>query len=150
VQEAREILGFRIIHAAVGMSPSQVIAIELVALLAVARRNHLDIEILVAPQAASLAAVGPEIRDRDATGNAGAAGLATRDVDMVAGTPVTARQGHFVELFELRRAGIDDEILRHAFSEIAAGVRQGLEQADNIGTHALFCLSQAAKSAVDA
>ena len=102
VQEARAILGLCIVHAAVGMAPSQVLAIELVALLAVARRNHLDSEILIAPQAASLAAVGSEIRHRNATGDAGAAGLATRYVDMVAGTPVTARQGHFVELFELR------------------------------------------------
>ena len=58
---------------------------------------------------------------------------------MAAGTSVTALQTELVELVQLRRTRIDNQILCRAFSKIAAGMRQGLEQADDIGAHASLC-----------
>ena len=144
MQEAREVLWLGIVHAAVGVPPLQVAAVQGETFVAEPGRLDADLEVGIAFQAAALGAVGDERIDRNAAGDAGAATRAVRDVDVAAGAPIAALQAEFVELVQMRRARIDDQILGRAFGKITAGMRQGLEQADDIGAHASLCTNTGA------
>jgi hypothetical protein len=58
-----------------------------------------------------------------------------------------AFQRRTVQLVQLRRGRIDHQVLRRALGKVAAGVRQGLKEADTVRAHGLIlCLVRLALS----
>src|SRR6202011_1825449 len=104
-------------------------------LIGVVCRLDAKLQIAVALQAAALAAIGVELRYRDTRGNAGVAAAALRAINVTAGAAEAARQCRIVYLWKMWRCRIDHQIARRTLREVAARVRQRLEQPDEIGLH---------------
>src|SRR5581483_10089349 len=149
--EVREILAAGLVHAAARMASTQIPRIEIVALVGQRRRVFADLHIGIAAQAALLAAVWHERRHVDAAGFAGVTAGAMRVIDVAAGAAEAAAQRQRIQPIQPRRRRIEHQILRGTRVEIAAGVRQGLEQADAFGTerHSYFCERSCSLISVD-
>jgi hypothetical protein len=91
---------------------------------------HAHVHLRIARQAAALASIGPEARDRDPHRHAGAALCAVRAVDDVAGAAEAPAQRERIPLPHARIARVEDEVARDAVRPVAARVFGGLEQAE--------------------
>jgi len=132
-QEALKIFLVRPVHAAAAVACPQVALVEVMPVGRKAGDTFADRQVGVALEAATLGAIGGEAVHVDAAGHAGLAGAALGEVEVPAGAAETLGERRAVQLVEIRRAGIDHEVLRRPLGEVAAGVRQGLEQADAVG-----------------
>ncbi|ODU42968.1 MAG: hypothetical protein ABS96_23960 [Lysobacteraceae bacterium SCN 69-123] len=128
-QELVELVRAMVVHAALGMACGQVAPVQRELLVGACGRQHPAIEVLVARQAAALAAVGCEAVHRHPHRHAGPALLAVRAVDQVAGAAEAPAQCHRVELAEAAVLRVEHQVARAPLREIAAGVLAGLEQA---------------------
>ena len=132
-QELVELDGAVAIHAAIAMACGQVALVQLEMLGGAPRRRDPRLDVGIACQAAALAAVGLEGGHRDAHGHAGAALLAVRPVDQVAGAAESPVQRLRVDVRQARVARVEHEVARAAFGPVAAGMATGLEQAQVVG-----------------
>src|SRR5574337_156855 len=132
-QEATEVAGVGVVHATTGVPILQVALVQGMAFVVVAGHAFADDEVGVALSAAYLRAIGLEVFHVDATRGACAALLAMRKIQMAAGATEAAFERGAIQLVELRRRRIEYQVLGGALGVVAAGMRQGLEQADRIG-----------------
>jgi hypothetical protein len=107
--------------------------IEHMTLAVVAGHRFADDDVGIAFQAAALRTIRLEARHIDAARRARVALRAVRKIQVTTGAAKAVFQRRAVQLVKLRRGRIDHQVLRRALGVIAAGVRQGLEQADVIG-----------------
>jgi hypothetical protein len=117
------------------MAQVEVAAVQVEIFVAEFGAHDLDGEIGIALHAAALAAVGDEFGDRNARGDAGTAAAAMRTVDVPAGAAESLGQRGFVDVGQMFAGRIDHQVLRGAIGEVAARVRQRLEQPDELGPH---------------
>jgi len=132
-EESLEVLFVGTVHAAVAVTCLQVAFVQFMPLGGEPWEAFADGQVGVALEAPLLGAVRCETLDVNAAGYAGLAGGALGQVEVTAGAAKALGECRPVELVEIGRARVDHEILRRPLGEIAAGVRQGLEQADTVG-----------------
>src|ERR1035437_2822859 len=135
VEKTVEILGARVVHAALRMACAQVALVERKVFVGVIRVRDVYGEIGIAREAAALAAIRPETSDWYAARDAGTAAAALRVVDMATSASIAALHRQIVDVRQLRCARIDHDVLCRTIAEITARMRQGLKEADDIRTH---------------
>ena len=130
------------VHASARVARGEIAAVEGELFLGPLGGTHAHVHMGIARQAAPLAAVGLEARDRNAHGDAGAALRAMRSVDDVAGAAEAPAQRERIPLPHARVARIEDEIARDTLGPVATRVFGGLEQLEvvcvlaGVGAHA--------------
>ena len=137
----QELFEFRravVVHAATRVLGQQVPAIQRQVLLGAHRRDDPRVDIRIARQATTLAAVGLERGHRHAHRDAGLAAHATGPVHDIAGTAEAPVQRLRIQLRQARVAWVQDQVARLAVRPVAAGMRAGPEHAYvvGIGAHA--------------
>ena len=126
-QELVELRAAMLVHAAAAMARAEIALVQGQLLIAAFGRQHAHIDVGVAGEAATLAAVGTEFGHGHAHRDAGTAPLAMRPVDDVAAATEAPRQRLRIQLRQARIARVQHQVARNPRRPVTAGVIAAVE-----------------------